>query len=463
MKKSSRLKELLVGTGIYGIGTFGQKILMFLMVPLYTYYLQTSEMGVYDIIISATSILIPIITLQISDAVYRWLIRENVEVKAFLRVTYVFLFISSCIVLMILAVVNALVNIPYFYYFIGVLFSSVLFQTCQKIVRGLGRQWLFALSGIVYTIVFLALNIIQLVAFKMGVEALFVSFILANVVGTITIFILENKMRVNVFKKVDFSTLKDLLQYSVPLIPNYLSWWIVDMSDKYVVLWFLGLEFNGVLAIVYKFPAILQSIYSVFLNSWQDFSVSTMEAIGDFSSSVFKVLYRISFMGLWAIIPITKVFVWLSMADDYKVACDYIPFYYLGAIFQAFCSFYGVGYLRSKKTKGAFYSSVYGAVVNIIINVILIKFIGLHAAAISTFVSFLVMWLVRVKHNKEELNIMINWKEFIVLVTLDVFVSLISIKVGIEVNVLIALVGVVLFMIFNLNNIKMLVGAFKKK
>lgn len=463
MNNSSGRKKLAVGTMIYAIGTFGQKILMFLMVPLYTYYLKTDEMGVYDVLTSAISILVPIITLQISDAIYRWFITETVDKKEYLRVTYSFLFFSSIIALIILVIINYVVKIPYFYYFLWALYSSLFFQTCQKIVRGLGRQWLFAVSGIVYTIVFIILNLVQLMGFNRGVYALFISLICANVVGICVIFIAERNMRVSIIEKSNYSILKDLIRYSCPLIPNYLNWWVVDMSDKYVVLFFLGLDSNGILAVVYKFPAILQAVYGVFLNSWQDYAITMREKAGSFFSSVFKTLYRMSFMGLWIVVPITKVFVCLFMAEEYKIACDYTPYYYLGAVFQAFCSFYGVGYLRNKRTKGALFSSIYGAIINIVLNLVLIQFIGLHAAAISTFVSFLIMWIIRERQNKTELSITINWKEFVLLVILDIIVCLISIRVNVEYNILLAVLGGLLFVIFNLNNIKMMVNMLKYK
>lgn len=74
MSSSNSGKKLMTGTGIYAVGTFGTKILMFLLAPLYTYYLIPSEMGTYDVLLTTIGLLIPIISLQISDAVYRWII-----------------------------------------------------------------------------------------------------------------------------------------------------------------------------------------------------------------------------------------------------------------------------------------------------------------------------------------------------------------------------------------------------
>ena len=463
MEKNSNSKKLLIGTGIYAVGTFGTKILMFLIAPLYTYYLVTAEMGTYDVLISTIGLLIPVISLQISDAVYRWIIRDDIDSAAYLRITYQFLLFSSVIAAGIILIVNCIIPIPYAYFFFAALFSALIFQTNQKILRGLKKQWLFVISGIVYTCVFLAFNIIQLCVLHKGVESLFVSYIVANMVGFLTIVIFEKQTRMNLFKKPDIPKLKELLRFSVPLIPNYLSWWVIDSSDRYIVLFALGVSSNGVLAIAHKFPTILQSVFGLFLNSWQDMAIATDQDEKEFFTSVFKKLYKFSFLMLFALIPVTKLFVMLVMNTDYKMACDYIPFYYLGAVFQSFCSFWGVGYLRSKNTKGSFTSSVYAALINAAVNIAVIRFVGLHAAAISTFVAFFIMWLIRVKHNKMNLGITIEWKLFIPLLIADIAVCILSILFGVYVNCILSVVGILLFVFLCKNDVLLLLKMLKKR
>lgn len=455
MSNSSNSKKLLIGTAIYAVGTFGTKILMFLIAPLYTYYLATEEMGTYDVLMSTIGLLIPIITLQISDAVYRWIIRDNNDSSMYLKITYQFLIISCLASFVLILIIDYfLISIPYLVYFLCALFSAILFQTTQKILRGLKRQWLFAISGIIYTVIFLVLNVVQLCVLHKGIESLLMSYIVANLIGFASIIIIEKKIRINIWGKIEFNKLKELLRYSIPLIPNYLSWWIVDSSDRYIVLWLLGVSSNGVLAISHKFPTVLQSVFGLFLNSWQDLAIASDKDESSFFSNVFKKLYRISFTSLWVVIPLTKLFVLLIMGKDYKVACNYIPFYYLGAVFQAFCSFYGVGYLRSKNTKASFSSSVYGALINAAVNIGLIKVIGLHAAAISTFISFLVMWLIRERQNRDELGIQIKWLDFCVLLVVNIIICVISIIGNRVINTVLVLIGIICFMLFNYKEVK---------
>ncbi|WP_251490340.1 hypothetical protein [Otoolea muris] len=178
---------------------------------------------------------------------------------------------------------------------------------------------------------------------------------------------------------------------------------------------------------------------------------------------MFQKLYRLLFMFLWVLIPATKIFVWLVMGKNYKIASDYIPFYYLGAVFQAFCSFYGVGYLRAKNTKGAFSSSIFGAVINAAINIGTIKLLGLHAAAVSTFISFLGMWMIREKQNRSELGITISWKEFWLLLETDLLICIFSILGNIWFNLIFLILGTISFLIVNRKDFITILNTFKKK
>ena len=456
-------KQLLKGTGIYAVGTFGTKILMFLIVPLYTYYLDPSEMGTYDVLIGTIGLLLPIISLQISDSVYRWVIREDADALTCIGTSYRFLFVSSFITVAVVLAVNFFISIPYMPLFLCALLSSLFFQFDQKVLRGLKRQWLFAISGIVYTVTFLALNIVLLCVLHGGVESLLISYSAANAIGLLSIMLLEDRLQIQKVAELDLLLLKKMLLYSIPLIPNYLSWWIVESSDKYIVLLFIGVNANGLLAVAHKFPTILQAVFGLFLNSWQDLAVANDKADKEFFTSVFRRVYRFSFAFIWALVPITKIFVWLIMGAQYKSACDYIPFFYLGAIFQAFCSFYGVGYLRTKNTKGAFSSSVYGACINAVVNIGLIWLAGLQAAAISTFIAFFVMWLIRVMHNGQELGIRINWAELWLFLLIGILICVGSILMSPGLNVVLAGLGTVGFFILNYRDIRHIIGMIRRR
>ena len=239
MGNEKNSKQLIKGVGIYAIGTFGTKILSFLIVPLYTYYIVTSDMGIYDILISTINLLTPIITMQISDAAYRWIIRADEKSKAiYICATIQVLLINCTLAMLLIFLTNYFYAIPYCTYFCVILVLSRTFQTMQKLLRGLKKQWLFAISGLIYTIVFLSLNVLQLCVLKRGLESLFQSAIAANVVAILVIIIFEPQFRINYISRPDHKLIYEMYRYSVPLVPNYLNWWVINSSDiLFCLLW----------------------------------------------------------------------------------------------------------------------------------------------------------------------------------------------------------------------------------
>ena len=455
MNDKSKSINLLKGTGIYAIGTFGSKFLSILIVPLYTYYLTTEEMGIYDLLISTVSLLSPIVTMQISDAAYRWIIRGDGDISLYIRSTLQVLLCNCSLAVLLIFGVNHFFTIPYCAYFALFLLCARILGTMQKLLRALKKQKLYALSGIVHSLVFLSLNVYLVCYLRKGVSSLLFSAVVSHIVTILLICILVPELRVNVFKKPDLKTIGEFYRFSVPLVPNYLNWWIINSSDRYIVLFFLGVSSNGILAITHKFPSLLHTILTLFTTSWQDVSISDRETdTGKYYTTVFRKFSRLTLAGLWALIPFTKVVAYYVLGPAYKVACNYIAFYYIGAVFQSFASFYGVGYLRNKQTGKAFSTSIYAALINAVTNLALVRFIGLHASAFSTFAAFFVMWLIREKQNREELGIVANRAEVFLFTGICIAVSLISILTNSVANIILFMISSCAFVVINREEIR---------
>jgi len=333
----------------------------------------------------------------------------------------------------------------------------------QRMLRGLKKQKLFALSGVIYTAVFLALNVLQICVLKQGVRSLLTSAIFANVVTLVAIYLLEKQLWVNPFRKPDMQATGQMLKFSVPLIPNQLSWWVINSSNRYIINAFLDRSANGIFAISYKFPTILQMILTLFNTSWQDVVVADNEDSGAFYTGVFRTLYTLSFTMLIPMIPATKLVIIWFMEQSYADAANYVAFLYLGTVFQSFASFYGVGYLRGKDTKRASTTSIYGALVNVAVHFVLIRFIGLQAAAVSTFLGFLVMWLIREKHNRKELGIRVEWGRFLGFFLPVLALCVVVSYTGVLVDCVLTVIGCGLFLVLNRKMLLDLLGKVLKR
>ena len=465
MQKRNRNRELISGTVIYAVGGFGTKILSFLFVPLYTYYILPADMGTYDLVITTVSLLTPVITIQIGDAAYRWLIGVEGRRQEYLGIAYKVLVLHIMLTALILLTIYLLTGYPYMGYFFVILTGSAVFNTLQKLLRGVRNQKLFAASGIMYTAVFLLSNIVQICFLGRGIQGMLLSSAAAYWVGTLVILTGEKKIRCFPGKEVFYRSgiEREMIRFALPLIPNQLSWWVVNWSDRYIVKTFLGNEWNGIYSISYKFPTVLQSVLSLFTNSWQDVSIGDKEKDqGAYYSEVFDKYSVLVFTILLMAIPASRLYVRIFMSSLYHGAADYIAFLYLGSAFQSFSAYFGAGYLKSGDTKGASSTSIVGAVVNIMVNLLLIRVWGLQAAAFSTFLGFLAMWLMRVRQTRKSLEIRLNYLRLGLYGSLSVLFAIMACVSGTLTDVIMLMAGMGIFLPANWRMISKLIK-FRKK
>ena len=206
--------------------------------------------------------------------------------------------------------------------------------------------------------------------------------------------------------------IQEMLRYSLPLIPNAISWWIANTSDRLIIICYLGTAFNGIYAAANKIPTIYTTIFTVFNTAWTE-SVSL--AINDsdrdtYINSMLNSGFKLfSFINMGIIVCVSVSFKWL-IGEQYTEAYNHI-FILLVAIFiNSMCSLFGgvLGGLKNTKVIG--WTTVVGAIVNAVINFSLIQSIGLYAASVSTLVSYLIIYIFRFSAVKKIVQIRISKK-----------------------------------------------------
>ena len=237
-----------------------------------------------------------------------------------------------------------------------------------------------------------------------------ISMALANGVCSLYLFIrlkLYSKIKL---QKVDFKLLKEMYKYSLPLIPNGISWWIVNVSDRSIISWILGAGANGLYAISNKFPTIISSLTGIFNLSWAESAALHInskdrdEFFSDITNTVIKLFSALG-VGMIACMP----FVFPILIDQkYLEAYNYIPFLILGTVFNVVICLYSQVYLAKKLSKQVATTAIIGAIINVIINFLLIRKLGLYAASLSTAISYFVMMLYRHFDLKKYINIKIE-------------------------------------------------------
>ncbi|MFS1008013.1 polysaccharide biosynthesis C-terminal domain-containing protein [Enterococcus casseliflavus] len=430
----NKYKKLLTNSAIFAIGNFGSKLLLLILVPFYTYHLSTSEYGKADLISTTINMLLPLVSLSIQEATLRFSINESVFLQKKVLVNSVIAtLLSSFLFLTILVIVNFFIKVDYMQFVFLILILQAFQNVFAQFLRATGKIKIYALNGILLTLVLAASNIVLLRFFQMGIDGYLLSIIVAN---SISVLFMLSIIHLDAFKfhVFDLTLLKSMLVYTIPLIPNAFMWWLMNASSRYFIAFFLGASVNGLFAVASKIPSVLSMIQTIFFQAWQLSAIDEIDSDNKsiFYSSIFKWLSGIMIIATSVILLFLKNIMNVIVEQSFFDAWQAVPFLLISLIFSSYSSFFGTFYIAAKKTKGIMTTSLYGAVISIVGNLVFISSLGLMGAGISTSISFLFIWILRIKETQDFVNVAVPIKillvSFILLIiqminiyTLDVF------------------------------------------
>ena len=414
----NKKKQLAKNTIIIFFGRVCTQLISFFLLPLYTSYLITSEYGLVDLIQTYITLLVPIITLELEMGIFRYLIdarSSEKDTKKLLSNNFYILTISLLIFSILFIIFTSFVAIPFRWLILIDIIVCVLSGNFLQVARGIGKTVDFSISSVLTGITIVISNIVLIVFMGMQAEGMIISMALGNFICSLYLFLrLKLYSKIN-FKLVDHKQIREMYKYSIPLIPNGISWWIVNVSDRTIISFILGSAANGIYAISNKFPTIISSLTGVFNLSWSESAALHINSKDrdEFFSDIFNTIMKLfTSLGVGMIACMPFVFP-ILINKSYNDAYNYIPYLVLGTVFNVAICLYSQVYLAKKLSKQVASTAVMGAIINILINIIFIKKIGLYAAALSTAISYFVMMMYRHFDLKKYVNIKVE-KIFII-------------------------------------------------
>ncbi|RYL92708.1 polysaccharide biosynthesis protein [Sporolactobacillus sp. THM7-4] len=412
----NRYKKLAFNSIIFAIGNLGSKLIALVLVPLYTYYLSTGEYGTVDLLTTTIGLIMPVFTLSIYDAVLRFVMDKNYNKAQVLNNALLLSVMGYLISWLLYPVFRAVFPFDdYLMFFYIMLLTSSVNSSFMQFIRANGQIKLFASIGIVSSIVVLFGNVLFLVHLHLGIAGYLLSLIAADLVSILTILTFGRMMQYLSLAYLRTNLLKEMVIYSAPLIPNALMWWVMGVSDRYIISFIVGVGANGLYAVANKIPSIISMINTIFFQAWQMSAIEEANSEGksQFYSNVFNILSMVLLISTSLLLIFLKLIIHLVISSDFYESWKYVPFLLLGVVFSSFSGFLGTNYIAAKNTFGVFRTSVIGAAVNVGVNFALIPFIGTNGASISTMLSFFVIWLLRAYETRTFVRIDIKMQGFI--------------------------------------------------
>ncbi|UZT82045.1 lipopolysaccharide biosynthesis protein [Caproicibacterium sp. BJN0003] len=408
----NKYKKLLSNTLIFAIGTFSSKVLVFLMLPFVTNVLSKSDYSTATLLQDMGNLLFPIFSLQIVDGIIRFGLDKHYR-KPDVFTTGLISVFSGFVVLLLCSPLLSKISFLSFMQGREILvsifvFTSSLRSVCSQFVRARNMVKLYAFDGILATFTNLTLTLLLLYPFHLGVTGYLLGIILSDALSSIFLFWVADLHKFVRFKGYQKPIFREMTQFTIPLIPSKICFWITNSSDRLMVANMLGDAVNGAFSAAYKIPNLITMLSSIFMDAWQMSAITEEKGRASFFTRVFKALCALIFSGSAVLILLCRPLMSVMTSKDYHEGWIYLPILVIGTAYACLCSFLGTIYIVEKKSFNNMVTTVLGAGANLILNFLLIGPFGPNGAAFATVCSYLIMFITRVIDTRRFIPINFN-------------------------------------------------------
>ena len=461
-----KYKKLLSNTLILSIGTFSSKLLVYFLMPLYTAILSTEEYGTADLITNAANLLIPFCCIGITHGVFRFAADSEENNKTVFSSGVSVLLVSSAVFLLISPLISLVSYFDGYAWLLTFYVISSNFHTLAKeYIRAKGHTKLYAFQGILGTALTIAFNLLFLIPMKLGVTGYVLSVAVADAVGTVFLILYAKLYKDFSIKAVSRSKISEMLKYSLPMMPTTIIWWVTNVSDRFVVTYIRGSAENGLYSAAYKIPTIIALVAGVFNEAWQLSAISESkdkEEVRSFFSEVFLRYQSVLFLGCSLLIPFTPLATRILLNESYFKAWSFMPVLLVATVFSSLVTFIGTIYTVKKKTTMSLVTAAFGAILNIVLNFLMIPSMGAQGAGIATAISYFAVFALRAINSKTFMPFDLNFG-ILAINTVIVVMQAVLMVLNVPYNVFLQMILVVLLCAVNAKSIISALGKILKK
>ena len=386
---------------VYGLGGIISKIIPLVMVPIITRLMPNTEYyGLSDLSNTLISIGSALAVMGMYDAMYRMFFeKDETEFKKTVCSTaMIFTMITSVAVCVLMCVLQKPIATLFFDdptlgYLVYLSAIATLVGATNSIIsaptRMQNKRTIFLIANTVSPLLSYGISIPLLLAGHY-IIALPVAGIISGVTMEITFYLLNRSWFS--FKKFDYKLLKPLLFIAIPLLPNFIIYWVFNSSDKVMVSNLLSVGAAGIYSVGSKLGHASQLIYTAFSGGWQFFAFSTMKDDDQVKSNslVFEYLGAVSFVASAFICAWSYLIYDILFEAEYLEGFIIAPYLFLAPLLQMLFQVACNQFIVIKKTWPNMLILSGGALVNVVLNFVLIPILGIEGAAIATLIGYVV-------------------------------------------------------------------------
>lgn len=399
-RQAGKAKLFIENFVIYGIGGVINKMIPLFMIPIVTRLMpNTTYFGISDLSNTVVQFGSALAVIGMYDAMYRMFFEEEDSLfkKKVCSTTITFTVTSSILITIIMICCKGIIARIFFgdirYSFLVYIAAvTTLVSATNQIIsaptRMQNKRKIYLIINTLGPILAYSISI-PLILKGYYLIALPITSLISSSAIEITFGILNRKwFSIHLF---DRRLLKQLLVIALPLLPNFLIYWVFNSCDKIMIANILNVGESGIYSVGSKLGHMSQLIYAAFAGGWQFFAFSTMNEDNqvELNSRVFEYLGIISFIASVLIFALSRKLFSILFVGEYIQGFIVAPYLFMAPLMQMLFQVIGNQFLVIKKTWPSMFILISGAVINVILNLSLIPMIGIEGAAIATLIGYI--------------------------------------------------------------------------
>lgn len=410
-----KYKRLVSNTILTAVNQFSSRVLTLLMAAYYMRRMTQEEYGTITAVQTIGTFLLPLVLLGIQNAVVRFGLQKGVSRKKVYTNGLLALGLGYACLLVLWPLLNLVPFISNTVKHYSVLLLAFLLTSCFntlncQFTRAQQNLRLYAIDGILnsaLTLGFTVLFIGSASPLRIVPDGLLLAIICGDYCSAVFLMAVQKLWRYIDFKHIDWKLFKEMLRFSLPLISASVFWSLTNSSDQIFVVNILGESANGILSACYKVPTLLNIVATLFTEAWQisAFTDGTRAGREEFFTRVFGIYQSILFMAASGIVWLCEWLMLILGGADFAEAWVYIPMFTFATVFSSLSNFLNSVYMTEKRSGLSLVTMSVGAVMNLVLNGLLIPVWGIQGAAFATFVSYFAVFVLRAVNTRGLLRI----------------------------------------------------------
>lgn len=404
----AKLKRFLGDSVLYAFMSLSTKLIAFMMMPLYSEYLDRSEVGIVGTVDSTIAMFTFLIIFGTDSALAFYYFEEKEKDRKLLYVRNVMgfrLVVALVLLLLVWMIGSPLVGLLQQ---LGILTSS---QTTLSFIHALNISMFTLLADTIIVLVLTVLRYemksVQVVVYtvlKMGLIAVITYFMLvyashsldsifyARLIGVGVVLLLIGKSALK-YLKITFNkeVLRDLLKYSAPLVPASLAFWVIGNSNRYLLaaLHPEGTEAVGIYEMAFRFASMISLLTYGIQMAWRPYSMQlkNKENSEQMFAKIYIIIFAVGVVGIF-LVALCMPFIIQILNEKFHAAFPYVGFLSLATFINFYYLIISSGLLFKKETKQISYAFGLGAVISFVLNISMIPLFGIWGSIIANLLTY---------------------------------------------------------------------------